>query len=431
MSRDVVYTCLFGHYEVPNEQPVAHSSNVDFICFTDRADLQSSTWQIQRVATLGVGAARESRRPKLMPHHYLTSYDRSCYIDASVVLKTAPEVLFSMLDTQKTDFLCIRHPFRTCAFDEAEEIISIGIDDEVRVREQMDHYRTAGLARNAGLVAGAFLLRRHNVPALARFGEAWFAHVLRFSKRDQLSFPFVAADHNLRYVALDVSLTANDLFDWPVHHARLPYGFDADIYLWLHPEVVRSGVDPAVHYARHGKDQARTVRYHRLLELNRLANKYKTDKGSLYYNRHFYARVYEHYLQELRNETFTLFEIGLLRRDLQARNPAGPFTEAPSLQMWAEYFPNAQIHGFDIQDFSSVEGGRIVFTQGDQSDRDALTNALAKTASPLRVIIDDGSHASHDQQIALGHLFRQLAPGGFLFHRGFALSTTRVGTAWR
>jgi hypothetical protein len=215
-------------------------------------------------------------------------------------------------------------------------------------------------------------------------------------------------------VALDVSLTANDLFDWPVRHARLPYGFDADIYLWLHPDVARSGVDPAVHYARHGKDQARTVRYHRLLELNRLANKYKTDKGSLYYNRHFYARVYEHYLQELKNETFTLFEIGL-RRDLQARNPAGPFTEAPSLRMWAEYFPNAQIHGFDIQDFSSVEGGRIVFTQGDQSDRDALTSALAKIAYPLRVIIDDGSHASHDQQIALGHLFRQLAPGGFYF----------------
>jgi hypothetical protein len=156
MSRDVVYTCLFGHYEVPNEQPVAHSSNVDFICFTDRADLQSSTWQIQRVATLGVGAARESRRPKLMPHHYLTSYDRSCYIDASVVLKTAPEVLFSMLDNQKTDFLCIRHSWRTCAFDEAEEIIRLGIDDEARVREQMDHYRTAGLARNAGLALAFF-----------------------------------------------------------------------------------------------------------------------------------------------------------------------------------------------------------------------------------------------------------------------------------
>lgn len=415
MPRDVIYTCLFGRYEELNDQPVRHNSEVDFICFTDRADLTSDSWQVRRVPTFGIGAARESRRSKLMPHSCLGAYDRSCYIDASVQLKARPEELFSLLDGEESDLLCIKHPWRDCTFDEAEEIIRFGIDDEVRVREQMSHYRRAGLPLNAGLVAGTFLLRRHNVPGISSFGETWFEHVLRFSKRDQLSFPFVSMQYGLNYKALDLDLLSNWLFSWPVRHGRIPYNFDPEIYLWLHPDVARAGVDPTAHYLMHGRKEGRRLQYHRLLDLTRIANRYSSDKGNLHYNRHFYTRVYEHYLRDMRESAFTLFEIGLLRHDVQARNPDGPFTEAPSLKMWEEYFPNAEIHGFDIQDFSSVGGGRITFTQGDQSDRSAIMAAMTKVQYPLNVVIDDGSHASHHQQIALSALFRELAPGGLYF----------------
>src|SRR5665648_201576 len=85
MSRSVVYTCLFGHSEDLFEQPHASNSAVDFVCFTDRTDLTSQTWQIRTVPPLGVGPARESRRPKLMPHLFLSEYDQSCYIDATVL----------------------------------------------------------------------------------------------------------------------------------------------------------------------------------------------------------------------------------------------------------------------------------------------------------------------------------------------------------
>ena len=415
MPRTVVYTCLFGDYEELNEQRIADRSETDFICFTDRTDLSSQTWEVRSISTLGIGPSRESRRPKLLPHLYLGEYDQSCYIDNSVILKTAPAEIFSLLDGQEADFLCVKHPWRNCVFDEAEEVIRQGIDDEARVREQMDHYRKAGFPSEAGLIAGTFLLRRHNAPNMASFGDAWFAHVLRFSKRDQLSFPFVAHRLGLRYAALDLDLRSNRLFDWPTSKARLPRNYDPDIYLWLNPDVVRADIDPATHYKTIGKAEGRRLQYHRLLDLNRLANKYRSDKGNLYYNRHFYTRVYEHYLSGMKKDRFTLFEIGLLRRDIQARSPKGPFHDAPSLRMWADYFPNAQVHGFDIQNFSSAEGGRITITRGDQSDRGALGTAVARNLYPLRVIVDDGSHASHDQQVSLSFLFRHLAPGGLYF----------------
>src|SRR5262249_6202612 len=156
-------------------------------------------------------------------------------------------------------------------------------------------------------------------------------------------------------------------------------------------DVAKARLDPRQHYLLHGRKERRSYRYHAPIELNRLANKFKSDKGNIYYNKHFYSRVYSDYLSPLRSDEFTLIEIGLLRHDIQASLSRGRLDNAPSLFMWSEYFPHAQIHGVDIQDFSSVERNRITFTQADQSDRSTLNRVIKRCYYPVRVIIDDGS----------------------------------------
>src|SRR5688572_10939275 len=47
-----VYTTLIGGYEPLNEQPVAASSRVPFVCLTDDPNLASDTWQIRHVTPL-------------------------------------------------------------------------------------------------------------------------------------------------------------------------------------------------------------------------------------------------------------------------------------------------------------------------------------------------------------------------------------------
>jgi hypothetical protein len=79
--------------------------------------------------------------------------------------------------------------------------------------------------------------------------------------------------------------------------------------------------------------------------------------------------------------------------------------------MWAEFLPNASIHGFDVVDFTACAGGRICIFRGDQGRREDL-EAFARSHGPFDLIIDDGSHASHHQQITLGVLFRHLNAGG-------------------
>lgn len=60
----------------------------------------------------------------------------------------------------------------------------------------MDFYSSLGYPKNAGLCANGIILRKHNEPDIIQLGEICFENVLRFSKRDQLSFNFVARQLN-------------------------------------------------------------------------------------------------------------------------------------------------------------------------------------------------------------------------------------------
>jgi hypothetical protein len=415
--KRVVYTCLFGKYEVLNEvTPADADRDIRYICFTDNPDLRSDSWEIIVISQKGIGAARESRSPKLRPHLYLSDFDQSLYIDNTAQLIVPASYIFSRyLSDPEVSFACLRHPWRDCLYDEAEEVIRGSIDDESRVREQLDAYRVAGHPVHSGLYAGTFLLRRHMDPNIMALGDLWFEHVLRYSARDQISLPFCLLKTNSAILPIDEVLNDNPLFRWPSADRRIPYGFDDNVYLWLNRDVREAGVAARQHMFDYGYKENRTYRYHPPLALEFLANKYKSDKGKLYYNRHFYTRIYEHYLTKLREEEFTFVEIGLLRHDMQRQERSGVYDNAPSLFMWHEYFSRAQIHGIDIADFSAVARDRITFSQADQSNPVQLLAALENCRHTLSVIVDDASHASQHQQITLGCLFPKLASGGIYF----------------
>jgi SAM-dependent methyltransferase len=412
----VVYTVLTGVHEALANPFPSNATGFERICFTDDPELSSDDWTVVLLDSPALDAARESRRPKLLAHKYLSDFDWSLYVDGTVRFKVTPVDIQREYGTRQAPFVCFRHPWRDCIFDEGEEVIRFGMDSERRVREQLDYYRSNGFMPHAGLVAGGVLLRRHRDPDVVRLCEEWFDHILRFSKRDQLSFNYVAWRQRFSYSHFKGDLVHNDLIEWPAPQEwRIPHNFSDDTYLWLNPDAAESGVAPRRHYIEFGR--ARNLPYTtHLWELDRLANKYRSDKGSLYYNAHGYAAVYEHHLREDRLADLHILELGLLRHDVQARNPGGPYDDVPSLKMWREYCPNARIVGFDIADFSTappLAGVRIV--RGDMGRPEDLRSLVEQSDGEFDVIIDDGSHASHHQQIALAELFPHLKPGGHYF----------------
>ncbi len=410
----VVYTVLTGYKENLRNPFPENSHGYERICFTDNPNLKSKDWTIVLMDNHYLGAERESRRPKLLPHRFLSDFEWSLYLDNTVDLKTCPQEILEQYSKSESLFVCFKHPRRDCIYDEGEVIIANDMDDEIRVREQLDFYRSQGFSPHQGLIAATMLLRNHLDSTVIELQEEWFNHVLRYSKRDQLSYPFVAWQRNFQCSYFEGSPKDNSLMkrQGSKKITRVPSSFKEDIYVWQNPEVISSGMSPREHYLKIGAAKNLPCRtYH--WQLNQLANKYKTDKGTLYYNRHGYAAVYEKYLAQYKNAKINLLEIGLLGHDVKARNPDGPYDDVTSLKMWREYFSSAKIIGFDIADFSQAPPlNNVKIIQGDMGKISDLSLLNQECPDGFDVIIDDASHASHHQQIALGYLFKHLKKGG-------------------
>ncbi|MDJ1184193.1 hypothetical protein [Roseofilum casamattae] len=160
------------------------------------------------------------------------------------------------------------------------------------------------------------------------------------------------------------------------------------------------------------------------LSLTELANKYKSDKGTEYFDRHGYTLVYETLFSPLKSKPITFLEIGLciggpeFGEQFLNRIP----TDMPSIRMWTEYFDNASLYGFDISDFSHLEYefSNFKFVKGDLSSKQDILNLVAiavrnegkENSAVYDVILDDASHASFHQQHAFSILFPYLQPNG-------------------
>lgn len=125
--------------------------------------------------------------------------------------------------------------------------------------------------------------------------------------------------------------------------------------------------------------------------LTELGLKCHTDKAYL----HNFCNFYE---QNLNKNVTKLYEIGVL--------------DGASLQMWSEYYPNAQITGFDIEDKSMLKlNSNVTVKYLDQGNITQLKD-LANNSDNIDIIVDDGSHFIDHQIMTFEILFNSLKTNG-------------------
>ncbi|MCJ7592327.1 MAG: class I SAM-dependent methyltransferase [Woeseiaceae bacterium] len=117
---------------------------------------------------------------------------------------------------------------------------------------------------------------------------------------------------------------------------------------------------------------------------------------------HHYFDIYTKHFEAYRNYPIRMLEIGVFR--------------GGSLRMWKDYFhPDSTIVGIDIDKTCKDHeiADRKVFVRiGSQADPDFLAEVTAEFG-PFDIILDDGSHKTHHQNISFGALFRDaLTDGG-------------------
>lgn len=192
MAKLVVYSAIFGGKDTFHEDQLQIRS-ADYVMFTDRP-LESSVWKVFQVKPeFPNDPVRSAKVFKLQPHIYLRDYDYSFWIDGNMSLKTS-----FMQELEKSDFKGFaasnaKPKFeRYCLYTEAQQCIKLKKDSPEIIDKQVRAYRAEGMPENFGLWECGSLLREHNRPEIISLHRMWWRQILKYSRRDQISLPYVA-----------------------------------------------------------------------------------------------------------------------------------------------------------------------------------------------------------------------------------------------
>lgn len=219
-----VYTSIFGGYDTLIDDQY-QMPGVDYICFTDTI-IQSDTWKIIKSVPIYNDPNRNAKKYKILPHRYLTEYDWSIWVDGNFRVISDIRPLCTTNVYQVYDHMQVFDK-RDCIYDEADAILNFGNinlnrspergiknwkDNPALIVDQMARYINEGYPRHNGLVSNGVIIRNHKSLDVIKNMEDWWLEIKHNSKRDQLSFNYIAWKNNFNFTYLQGDLRNNEYF---------------------------------------------------------------------------------------------------------------------------------------------------------------------------------------------------------------------------
>ena len=187
-----VVSAIYGGRDVARPVPVGLDIDAALL-FTDGAPAKG--WETYRGAATLDPRARV-RKVKALALE-LVEADVVVWVDGRIRLRGVPLRPLLRTALRSADVAAYRHPWRLCAYDEAQECSALGIAPAAVLQAQVDAYRAVGFPARVGLWNTMVVARRRTDAARA-LGRAWWSELERHSIRDQVSFPFVLWQQGMR-----------------------------------------------------------------------------------------------------------------------------------------------------------------------------------------------------------------------------------------
>lgn len=219
-EKVAVYTAITGCCDKLAD-PEYMTPEVDYICFTDNPHLRSDVWDIRLLPSSDLDNIRKAKLPKILPHRLLPDHQVSLWIDGNICLKNDLRPLVSS-SLNKLNMALFRHPEnRESVESELQSCVRLNKDNPEILNKQMHHYKTSGMPINQPPPTCMVIFRRHNHPEIKFVMEAWWNEIMTHSFRDQISFPYIAWKHDLKYKVIHDNVRDNKYFTWYKHDIKI------------------------------------------------------------------------------------------------------------------------------------------------------------------------------------------------------------------
>ena len=211
--KKVAYTVLVNSYD--ELKPFVNSPDFDYICFTNMTNINPKGWNIVPLELWNDDPTRTSRLPKILPHKYLANYETSVYVDASIEILSDLNELIDIVGQHK--HAAFRHCSWHTPMEEVQACIDTNKDDEQVMLKQMGEYFKDGYPNHNKLTANGVLVRKHMDQEVIDLNEDWWKEIETKSRRDQISFGYVAWKRDFEFGILP------DLFVSPMFRKYFYY----------------------------------------------------------------------------------------------------------------------------------------------------------------------------------------------------------------
>ncbi len=222
-ERIAIYTCITDGYDLI-QIPVIMPNNCDFYVVTDNGNRVPDCVKYIDIDFVipdkNMNAKDKNRYIKMHPEQIFKEYNYSIYIDGNIKpISDFTKYINLIGDCGIATFM---HPKNNCVFKECNTVIETKKATLDEVKNHLDHLNREGMPKEYGMADCGLIARRHNDELCIRFMNEWWSQYCNYSKRDQISFSYVA--FKLGIEMEEITVLGNNMYkDYAVR--RLPHYF--------------------------------------------------------------------------------------------------------------------------------------------------------------------------------------------------------------
>lgn len=249
--KTVLYACTDLAYD-QIFSPVVGTPGIEPVLFSARKPRFVAGWRWRPLPAevAGLSPSLANRFCKFFPETIFPEAEVSIYVDANTLILADLRPLLDEFIASEADIGLFPHQERFDIFEEFEfckRVNKIPPADHAKGQAQLRHYADEGLPRDHVFTENAILFRRHGNPALAAAMALWWEQLERFTKRDQLSLPYVLHKSDLKVKLWDWNYKFENPYFKRYMHRR---GFFDDLNVFLknkrhYNPVYRASIDGA------------------------------------------------------------------------------------------------------------------------------------------------------------------------------------------